>query len=84
MNMDIELVREPVAHVVKCIPQIKSVIHNIGITYMSAFIWAASSSLVFGVIGYFVGKRGLTGTKSDLTNAVVAVEKVPAEIKAAV
>lgn len=41
------------------------------------------ASAIFGISGYFVGKRGLTGTQSDLSNVVTAVKKVPSEVSTA-
>lgn len=72
-----------IQHVAKC----KPVIHNIPFTpwsfYMYATIAAVVSAAVAGVIGYFVGKRGLTGTQSDLKNAATEVSKVTSEITTA-
>lgn len=71
-------------HVAKCIPQIKTVTHNIGVTHLTAIISTAVGVVVAGIVGYFVGKRGLTGTKTDLTNAEAKVSQVATEVKSAV
>jgi hypothetical protein len=52
--------------------------------YMYSVIAGAVFGLVTGVIGYFVGARGLKGTQTDLTNAATSVSNAASQIKAAV
>ncbi len=60
-------------------PHVKHVVHHVtpiinkGPSMLITVISSFSSAAVAGVIGYFVGKRGLTGTKTDLMNAQAAV-----------
>ena len=70
-------VAKPIIHtVVKMVP--------VGVTYMNAIL-ASVVSLAAGFgMGWYIKGRGLTGAKIDATNAVTAVEKIPAEVKAAV
>lgn len=65
---------KPVYHTVtKTVPQL------IGVHTMTAVILTVVAALVAGALGYFIGKRGLTGTKTDLTNAETQVKKVVTE-----
>lgn len=52
-----------------------------GVSIMTALISTAVGVIVAGVVGYFVGKRGLTGTKSDLSNVVKTVENPSAAVQ---
>ena len=73
----------PVAHAAAkaaCVPQIETVFQ--GVTTMTAILSVIAAGIVCGVIGYFIGKRGLTGTKTDLTNAETEVTKVVDAAKA--
>lgn len=70
-----------VAQHAKCIPEIKTITHNIGVTYLTAFISTVVGMAVAGVLGYFIGKRGLLGTKTDIKNAETEVQKVVEEVK---
>ena len=74
----------PVAHAAAKaaarVPQIQTVFQ--GVTTMTAVLSGVAAAIVFGVIGYFIGKRGLTGTKTDITNAEQEVTKVVDAAKA--
>lgn len=55
-----------VHHAVQAAPQIKEVL--VGVTYMSAFIWSAASAVVGGIIGWLIGKIGISGIETDVAN----------------
>lgn len=71
-----------VQHIAKC--ALKIVPHLIGVSTMTCVISVMAAAAVAGVVGYFVGKRGLTGVKTDLTNAETKVSQVATEVKTAV
>jgi len=80
MDMNLELVHQAAPHVAAVKPHIhhavKQAAHIQGISMLTTVISTTIGVVIAGVVGFFVGKRGLIGTKSDITNAVTSTEKV--------
>lgn len=54
-----------------------------GVSLMEAFLAVIIAMAIAGTVGYFVGKRGITNTQTDLQNAIKQIQNLPQTIQTA-
>jgi hypothetical protein len=79
----------PVHHAaVACKPVVHNVVHTVtklvGVTYTEAGIAVALTAIVAAGLAWYIRGRGLTGVKTDITNAKTTVNSAVAAVEAKV
>jgi hypothetical protein len=61
------------------VPQI--IKHITGVPLMYSLLAVLIAATVFGITGYFVGKRGIAKTQQDLSNALKQIQALPQTVQ---